>query len=622
MISNERGSVVSLIPREILFGNPARVMPRISPAGDRLAYLAPDEGVLNVWVKTIGMDDDRAVTRDRGRGIRAYFWAQNGEQILYIQDRDGDENWHLYTVQARGGEARDLTPCEGVQTQVVAVDVKFPDEILIGLNDREATLHDVYLLNVRTGKRTLKARNDLGCLGWIADHEFSVRVAQVPTPDSGFALLHRKAEGDAWQTLTSWGSEDAMTTSPLSFAPGGGAIYLASSIGSNTSQLRRWDLGTGREEVVAGDDRADVADVFLHPTTYVAQAVSFARERVSWTVLDPSVRDDFEALGAAHHGDFTVVNRDRADRTWLVAYEQDQGPTVYHAWDRESKSATFLFTSRLELEEQPLAEMKPVTISARDGMKLHGYLTLPVGVEDRNLPAVLNVHGGPWARDSWGYDAEAQWLANRGYACLQINFRGSTGYGKAYVNAGDREWGGRMQDDLTDSVGWLIESGVADPGRIGIYGGSYGGYAVLSGLTTTPDLYACGVDIVGPSNLLTWMNTIPPYWKPFEPMIHRRVGHPESDRAFLESRSPLFSVDAIKAPLLIAQGRNDPRVKREESLQIRDALQKKGKTITFLEFDDEGHGFARPENRLKFYALAERFLAEHLGGRCEPEESA
>ncbi len=611
--------MVPLIPREILFGNPARVAPRLSPDGRRLAWIAPDDGVLNVWVKTVGRDDDRAVTRDRGRGIRAYFWAQNDEQILYIQDKDGDENWRLNAVAASGGGALELTPLDKVQAQVVAVDVKFPDEILVGLNDREPVLHDVYRLNVRTGARTLEVRNDLGCLGWIADHDYRVRVAQVPTPESGFALLHRGPDGGGWAPLASWGAEDALTTNPLAFAENGGALYISSSVGSNTAELRRLDLASGKEEVIASDPEADVEDVFLHPTTYRAQAVSFAKDRLSWTVLDPDVRDDFEALRSVHHGDFTVVNRDRADATWLVAYEQDLGPTVYYVWERARRKASFLFSVRPELEDRPLAAMKPVRIRARDGLALHGYLTLPADTGGRGLPAVLLVHGGPWARDSWGYDPEAQWLANRGYACLQINFRGSTGYGKMHVNAGDREWGGRMQDDLTDSVRWMIDRGIADPSRVGIYGGSYGGYAVLAGLTSTPDLYACGVDIVGPSNLITWMDTIPPYWKPFEPLLHRRVGHPERDRAFLESRSPLFHVDRITAPLLIAQGRNDPRVKREESLQIRDALRGAGKTVEFVEFDDEGHGFARPENRLRFYALAERFLAGHLGGRFEPE---
>jgi dipeptidyl aminopeptidase/acylaminoacyl peptidase len=609
--------LVPLIPREILFGNPSKLAPRLSPDGYRLAYLAPDSGVMNVWVKTVGRDDDRPITEDRGRGIRAYFWAQNDAQILYLQDRDGDENWRLFAVPAEGGEAIDLTPFEGVQAQVVSVDPKFPDEILIGINDREPMLHDVHRLDVRTGARTLEARNDIGGVGWVADHDFRVRVAQVPTPEGGFTLLHRSPGDEKWSRLLSWGLEDALTTGPLAFAEEDGAIYFASSVGSETTELRLLNLATVKETVIAADPEADASDTFVHPTTHRVQAVSFNKAREVWKVIDPSIRDDFEILARLHHGDFSVVNRDRADETWLVAYNQDLGPVVYYAYHRATKKGTFLFSVRPDLDGQPLAEMTPIRYQARDGMTIHGYLTLPKGEGRKNLPAVLNVHGGPWARDSWGYDPEAQWLANRGYAALQVNFRASTGYGKAHIKAGDREWGGKMQDDLTDAVEWLVGEGIANPARIGIFGGSYGGYAVLSGLTKTPDLYACGVDIVGPSNLLTWMNTIPPYWKPFESLLHQQLGHPVKDETFLKERSPLFHIDRIRAPLLIAQGKNDPRVKREESLQIRNALQKGGKTVQFIEFADEGHGFVRPENRLHFYDLAERFLAEHLGGRFE-----
>ncbi|MFQ5876230.1 MAG: S9 family peptidase [Acidobacteriota bacterium] len=621
-MADERHGVTALIPREVLFGNPSRLAPRLSPDGRRLAYLAPDAGVLNVWVRTVGRGDDEPVTRDRGRGIRDYFWAQNGEQILYLQDRDGDENWSLYAVPARGGGPVDLTPRDGVQAQVVALDPRFPDEILVGLNERDRRLHDVYRLNVRTGERLLAARNDLGSVGWVADHDFNVRVAQVPTPETGFALMHRAPPRGRWKELIAWGPEDALTTSAVAFSEDGSGLYLASSVGSDTTELRLLDLETATQRSLAAEPGADLSDVLIHPTSHRVQAAAFEKSRREWRVLDPAVRGDFGVLSRLHAGDFTVVNRDRADATWLVAYVQDRGPTAYYAYDRAAGRGAFLFSARPELERVTLAEMRPVSYRARDGLTLHGYLTLPVGIEPRCLPAVLNVHGGPWARDSWGYDPESQWLANRGYACLQVNYRGSTGYGKRHINAADREWGGRMQDDLTDGVRWLVQCGIADPKRVGIYGGSYGGYAVLSGLSGTPELYACGVDIVGPSNLLTWLRNLPPYWKPFEPLIHRQVGHPERDEAFLRERSPLFHVDRIVAPLLIAQGRNDPRVRREESLRIRDALCRAGKTVLFVEFPDEGHGFARPGNRLKFYAAAERFLADHLGGRCEPETPA
>ncbi len=607
-----------LIPREVLFGNPERTSPRLSPDGRMLAYLAPDEGVLNLWVRTTGLEDDRPVTRDRGRGIRGYFWARDNEHLLYIQDRDGDENWHVYSIPMSGGDATDLTPIDGVQAQIVAVEEKFPHHILVGLNDRNPQLHDVYKVDIRNGERELVARNDIVSLGWIADHEFNVRLAQVPTPAGGFRLLYRPADGGEWTELLAWGPEDALTTQPVGFAADNRTLYMINSIGSNTAEFRTYDVETGEERTVASDPHADVAAIELHPTTYEAQAVAFNKDRVEWKILDDSIRDDFEALDELHAGDFFLSNRDLPDDTWLVAYTQDVGPVVYYAFDRASKEGTFLFSARPELDGLPLSRMRPVSYKARDGLTIHGYLTLPVGVPEENLPTVINVHGGPWYRDSWGYNGEAQWFANRGYATLQINFRGSTGYGKDFLNAGNREWGGKMQDDITDGVQWLIERGISDADRIAIYGGSYGGFAVLSGLTKTPELYACGVDIVGPSNILTWMKTIPPYWKPLEPVFWERVGHPEKDAEFLESRSPLFMVDRIEAPLLIAQGANDPRVPKAESIQLVDALKKAGKTVEYVEFPNEGHGFARPENRLRFYGMAEEFLAKYIGGRYEP----
>lgn len=608
-----------IISREVLFGNPERVSPRLSPDGERMAYIAPEEGVLNVWVRTVGKDDDIAVTHDRGQGIRGYFWAKNNEQILYVQDKDGDENWHVYAVPAGGGDAIDLTPIDGVQARIVAVNEDYPNEIMVSINDRVPQLHDVYRVDIKTGERTLEAQNDLGAVGWIADHDFVLRIAQIPTPDGGFAILHRATPEANWELLMSWGSVDALTTDVADFAGDNQTLYMISSIGSNTAELRAYDIKTGVTEVIAKDSVADAGGLFIHPKTHKVQAVAFTRNMREWKILDPDVEADFAALRKIHAGEIRFSDRDDNDATWLVAYMQDDGPVAYYSYERATKKGTFLFTHRPELEGLPLAKMEPISYTSRDGLTIHGYLTLPIGVKAENLPTVLNIHGGPWYRDTWGYNPEAQWLANRGYACLQINFRGSTGYGKEFVNAGDKEWGGRMQDDITDGAKWIIEQGIADSTRIGIYGGSYGGYAVLSGLTTTPDLYACGVDMVGPSNLISFIQTIPPYWEPLKILFGQRVGNLETDTEFLKSRSPLFFVDRIQAPLFIAQGANDPRVNREESIQIRDALLEEGKVVEYLEFADEGHGFARPENRLKFYAAAERFLEAHLHGRFEPE---
>ena len=611
-----RAELPPLIPRDVLFGNPEKASPQISPDGRRIAYLAPDDGVLNVWVRTVGKTDDRVITKDRDRGVRSYFWAQNNEQIVYIQDKGGDENWHVYSVDLKSREERDLTPIDGVQARILAVDMKFPNEILVGMNDRNPQLHDVYRANLTTGKLTLEAKNTEGFIGWVADHDFRVRAGLKMTPQ-GFELMVRDNTDSAWRPLLKIGHEDVLGSGPVGFTPDNKGMFLLSSVGANASELRRIDIATGEEKTLASDREYDVAGTFRHPVKHTIQAVSFNRERKSWKALDPAIEADFAAIRKIHRGDFRVTNRDRDDRTWLVAYTTDDGPIYYYTYDRSTKKGEFLFTHRSQLEGLKLARMKPISFKAKDGLTVRGYLSTPPGIEAKNLPMVLYVHGGPWHRDSWGFNTTAQWLANRGYAALQVNFRGSTGYGKSFLNAANKEWGGKMHQDLIDGVDWTIAKGVADPKRVAIMGGSYGGYATLVGMTSTPKKFACGVDIVGPSSLITWMNTIPPYWKPMEPLLWDRVGHPVKDKDFLESRSPLFHVDKIVRPLLIAQGKNDPRVPVAESIQIVEALKRAGKTVEYVEYPDEGHGFAKPKNRLDFYAKAEKFLSEHIGGRYE-----
>ena len=604
-----------LIPRSTLFGNPEKVAPQISPDGKLLAYVAPDEGVMNLWVRTIGERDDRAVTRDRGRGITQYLWARNSEQLIYVQDRGGDENWHVFALGLEGDDPVDLTPIDGVAAYPIHSERDRPDEIVIAMNDRDERLHDLYLVNTRSAARERIAQNDMGVIGWIVDHDMQPRVALVPTPADGRILLRRDDED--WNPIMQWESDDALTTMPLAFAADNRTLYMMSSVGSDLADLRALDLETMRETHLARHDTASLSSIDTDPKTKEVRAVAFEADRVEWRVLDPAVEDDFARISALHRGDFEIVGKDHDDSVWLVCFTPDQGSVCYYAYDRATQEGEFLFAARPILDDLPLSPMEPIRFEARDGLEVHGYLTLPLEGEPRDLPAVLLVHGGPWWRDSWGFDPEAQWLANRGYAVLQVNFRGSLGYGKAFVNAGDREWGGRMQDDLSDAVAWLVERGIADPARVAIYGGSYGGYATLAGITFTPELYACGVDIVGPSNLITFINTIPAYWEPLKVQFHSRVGDPDRDEAFLKERSPLFHVDRIRSPLMIVQGANDPRVKRAESIQIRDALEAANKVVSYIEFEDEGHGFQKPENRLEFYAAAERFLAEHIGGRFE-----
>ena len=611
-----------LIPREVLFGNPVKTSPQISPDGKRLAYLAPAKNVLNVWVKSIGREDDRVVTKDDNRGIHIYFWAQDNKHILYLQDVEGNENWHLSGVNLETDEIKEYTPFENVQVQYVDLNKHFPNELLISMNKEDPKVHDVYHLDLTSGELILVAKNPGNILGWLTDAQFKVRGGMAATPEGGFDLLIREDEKSDWKKFVTWDSENSLTSHPVSFSKDGRFLYLLDSRTSNASRLVKMEISTGDIEVIAEDPHYDISDVMVHPDRYEVQAVSLVKARKEWVVLDESIQKDFDAIAKLDHGDFFVYNRDDADETWLVGFTRDNGPVPFYAFDRKTKKGTFLFDHKPDLNNYSLASMEPISFTARDGLVIHGYITYPAGKEKRNLPMVLNVHGGPWYRDTWGYNPEAQWFANRGYVCLQVNFRGSSGYGKDFINAGDKEWGGKMHNDLVDAVNWSIDQGIADPKKIAIYGGSYGGYSALVGVTFTPDLFSCAVDVVGPSNLVTWIQSIPPYWSSLRALLYERIGNPETEEEFLRSRSPLFKVNEIKVPLLIAQGANDPRVKQAESEQIVEAMKRKGIEHEYMLFPDEWHGFLKPENRLKFYAEAEKFLSKHLGGRYEETDSS
>ena len=613
--------MVELIPRSVLFGNPERISPRISPDGTRLAWIAPRDGVLNVWVAPIGADGAdwaaaQAVTEDTDRGVRVFVWGRDGRHVLYLQDVGGDENWRLYDVDLVSVARRDLTPFEGIHANIIATSKRRPTEVLVGINADNPQLHDVYRLDLATGDLVKEIANP-GYAAWVADEDLVVRCALEPLPDGAFDVLVRDADPGDWRKLLTIPAEDATSSDVVSFSGDGRSLLMISAAGSNTGRLTRVDLSTGDAEVLAEDPSADVAGALLHPDTRDPQIVAILKDRMTYVVLDPSVQDDLKAIQALHPGDPVFAGRDDSDGTWLVGFTNDTGPVPYFMYDRASRTGRFLFEHQPALSGYELAPMEPFSYQARDGLEIHGYVTFPPGLGRSGLPAVLNVHGGPQARDTWGYDPEAQWLANRGYLCIQVNYRGSTGYGKAFVAAGDREWGGKMHDDLVDAVGYAVAQGWADPSRVAIYGGSYGGYAALVGAAFTPGVFCCAVDIVGPSNLKTLLETIPPYWVPVIAQLYRRVGNPETDVDFLWSRSPLSRARDIRIPLLIAQGANDPRVKQAESEQIVAALQEAGIEHEYMLFPDEGHGFAKPENRIKFYTAAERFLARYLGGRYE-----
>ncbi|MGQ0744065.1 MAG: S9 family peptidase [Acidimicrobiales bacterium] len=620
------GSATPIVPRRVLFGNPQRVSPRISPDGSRLAWVAPDEGVLNVWVTSIGPEGPdlgaaHPVTADRERGIRAYAWAHDGRHLLYQQDRGGDENWHLHSVDLLTGMERDLTPFDGVSARIEALHRHHPDTVLLGINRENPQLHDVYRVSLATGALE-KVLENPGYIGFVADNDLSIRAGLAPTPDGGMVIEVRD-EGEAgFRPLMSVGHADALSTAPLAISADGSTLYVITSLGANAAALVAVDCGSGAMTTLAADPIYDVAAARLHPDTNHPQVVAFGAERIRYEVLDPVLADDMAGVLAADAGDVSLLGADDADQVWLVGYIADDGPVRYYRWDRSQGRATFLFDHQPQLSQYPLSPMEPFSFTSRDGLAIHGYATFPPELPRAGLPTVLNVHGGPWARDAWGFDPEAQWLANRGYLCLQVNFRGSTGYGKDFLNAGDRQWGAAMHDDLLDAVNEAVAQGWTDPTRVAIYGGSYGGYAALVGATCSPDVFACAVDIVGPSNLATLIESIPAYWEPLKVQFHTRVGNPETEPEFLWSRSPLSRAATLSIPLLIAQGANDPRVKQAESEQFVAALVEGGIDHEYLLFADEGHGFAKPENRLRFYAAAEAFLARHLGGRCEQPDGS
>ncbi|NZA26848.1 S9 family peptidase [Luteimonas sp. SJ-92] len=620
---------VALIPRDALFGNPERANVQISPDGRHLSWVAPLDGVLNVWVAPADSPGDaRAVTRDTARGIRNYFWSYRPDTLLYLRDTGGDEDFHLYAVDLESGEARDLTPFEHTTAEVVGVSHRHPDAILVGMNDRDPKWHDLYRVDLASGERTLVERNDREIAGYLADADFTLRFATRARPDGGQDILRR--EGDGWVEHDAIPFEDSLSTSTAGLTTDGGTLYMVDSRERDTAALYAIDTATGDRTLVHEDLRADVGGSLRDPRSGRVQAVAVNYLREAWTGVDEAIAADLQRLEAIGPGEVTINTRTLDDRTWIVAYSAAESPLVYYRYDRGEGGQgelTRLFSGRPALDGQPLVPQWPVEIASRDGKTLVSYLTLPVhadadgdGKPDAATPMVLFVHGGPWGRDSYGFSSYLQWLANRGYSVLQVNFRGSTGFGKAFTNAGDGEWAGAMHDDLIDAVRWAVDQGVTTEDEVAIMGGSYGGYATLVGLAFTPETFACGVDIVGPANLNTLLATVPPYWASFFEQLARRMGDPrtEEGKAWLTERSPLTRVDSISRPLLIGQGANDPRVKQAESDQIVTAMQEKDIPVTYVLFPDEGHGFARPENGKAFNAVAEGFLSSCLGGRAQP----
>ncbi len=618
---------VPLIERDKLFGNPQRAGAALSPDGKWIGWRAPLNGVMNVFVAPANnMEDAKPITSSKDRPIRNFSWSGDSSMIMYIQDKGGDENFLLYGVDVATGKERNYTPFDKTRVILVGASYKDKDKLLIGLNNRNPQYHDVHLLDLKTGATTEIMRND-SYSGFIADDTLTLRMAQRSNAQGGsdyFNIVGGKVDE---KPFASTGLEDSLTTAPAGFTHDGSLLYWIDSRDRNTAALYAQDMATGKRALVAENAKADIGGTLRDPKTGVVEAYSANYLRNEWTILDDDIKADWKFLSAQLKGDFGLQSRTDADDTWLVWNDPLVAPSTVYQFDRKSKKLTQLYVGRPELVGAPLVPMYPVEIKSRDGLNLVSYLTLPKsadanadGKADKPVPMVLMVHGGPWARDGFGFNGAHQWLANRGYAVLSVNFRGSTGFGKDFISAGDLEWGRKMQDDLTDAVAWAVKSGVAPKDKVAIMGGSYGGYATLAGLTYTPEVYACGVDIVGPSNLETLLKTIPPYWAPIVSQFHKRMGNPNTPEglALLKERSPLYSADKIVRPLLIGQGANDPRVNKAESDQIVSAMQAKGIPVTYVLFPDEGHGFAKPNNNIAFNAVTESFLAKCLGGRAEP----
>lgn len=619
----------TLIPREAIFGNPVKAGGQISPDGRHLSWLAPVNGIMNVWVAPVGdMNAARALTKETRRPLAQYFWAPDGSHILYLQDEGGNENFHVHAVDLATGVDRDLTPvAKDARAFVQSVSRLKPDTVLIGLNDRDRRLVDLYEINYRTGEKKLVAQNP-GFAGWVVDRQFRPMFASRQKPGGGTEFFRRTADGK-WEPAFSVDVDDAQSTSPVGFNRDGTSLYWIDSRGRDTAALKRMNLATGASEVVATNDKADVGGLLFDPQTYEPIAYNVNYLRSEWMPVGTSAAADLAFLKQQlPNAEFAITSMTNDGRKAVVVANAAEAPAAFYLYDRQARTLSKMFDTRPDLAQYDLQPMHPVVIPARDGKQLVSYLTLPPGsdpdadgVPNRPVPMVLYVHGGPWSRDAYGFNSTHQWLANRGYAVLSVNYRGSTGFGKGFVNAAVGEWSGKMHDDLVDAVRWAINRRVADREEVAIMGGSYGGYATLVGLTFTPEMFECGVDIVGPSNLKTLMDSFPAYWRPIlSNTFYRHIGDPADPQALkrIMAQSPITRVDRIKAPLLIGQGGNDPRVVKAESDQIVDAMRAKRLPVTYVNYPDEGHGFLRPENRLSFYAISEGFLSQCLGGRYEP----
>jgi len=609
----------TLVPRETFFGDPDVAWAQLSFDGASVAYVAPVDGVRNLWVAPVGdLGAARPLTRVTDRPISSFFqWAYTNRHVVFFQERDGDENWRASSVDLRDGTVVPLTPPRGVRAWVHEVSQRFPREMLFTHNARDKQFFDLYRIDVVSGASERVFENDQ--FAWIAtDSAFRLRLGARVLKDGSVELLERRPDG-AWALFTTISRSAIDATHILDFSDDGKTLYLFDARERDKAALVAVDMASRRTRVLAEDPDADISRVLLHRITRRPLAGGAMVDRRRWHAVDPSFAADLRTIQSAARGDVELTALSADARRVMVLVQHDAASPEWMLYDRSTRRISPLFKARRQLDRLPLRPLEPVSFPALDGLKIPGYLTLPTAGA-RNVPMVLVIHGGPYARDEWGFNPTHQWLANRGYAVLSINYRGSTGFGKAFVTAADGEWGGKMHDDLIAGVNWAVARGIADPKRIGFYGGSYGGYAALTAATKTPDVFACIVDIYGIANLLTFMAAIPPYWAPVFSVWKNRVGNPDTEegRAFLRERSPLTHIDRAFRPILIVQGLEDVRVTRAESEQMVAVLRQRNVPVTYVVFPDEGHGFSKPKNQIAFRAVTEAFLAKHLGGAAEP----
>jgi dipeptidyl aminopeptidase/acylaminoacyl peptidase len=609
--------IAKKVPLKDFFRNPEKSSFQISPDGKYYSFKAPFEKRMNIFVQEIGKDAVIQLTQDTTRDISGYFWANNN-RILFLRDTGGNENYKLFGVNIDGSNLICLTDFEGVRTQIIDDLEDIPDEVIIGLNKRNPQIFDPYRLNIVTGEMNMITENPGNIMGWMTDHAGKLRIAYVLN-GLETSLLYRDTEDQEFKVVLTTDYKEGV--SPMFFDFENKNVYASSNLNRDKQEIVLFDIANGKEiKTIYKNDEVDVSNLSYSKKRKVVTSVSYVTEKRHRHFFDKETEDLFTRLEKdLGQYEIAITSETKTEDKFIVRTYSDRSLGAYYLFDKNSDKLEKIIDAAPWIDENNMAIVKPIEYKSRDGLTIHGYLTLPRGIEAENLPVVINPHGGPWARDNWGFNPEIQYLANKGYAVLQMNFRGSTGYGRKFLEASYKQWGLTMQDDISDGVQWLIDEGIADPERVAIYGASYGGYATLAGLTFTPELYACGVDYVGVSNLFTFMKSIPPYWKPMLEMMYNQVGDPVKDSVLLAAASPVFHADKIVVPLFIAQGANDPRVNKNESDQMVAAMKARGIEVEYMVKDNEGHGFHNEENRMDFYRAMGNFLDNHIGNKTEVE---